>query len=101
MIKVLIKSEGEKLRSLEVKGHANSAPHGEDLVCAAVSAVITGGANAIKNLKDFKIELKEGYASFQVINSLTSHDEIVMETIVVGLETIAEENEQFIKIKNL
>ena len=101
MIKVLIKSEGEKLQSLEVKGHANSAPHGEDLICAAVSAVVTGGANAIKNLNDIEIKLDEGHALFKVNNSLSSHDEIVMETIITGLKTIAEGNDKFIQIKNL
>jgi uncharacterized protein YsxB (DUF464 family) len=101
MIKVLIKSEGEKLQSLEVKGHANSAPHGEDLVCAAVSAVVTGGANAIKNLNDIEIKLDEGYALLKVKSSLSSHDEIVMETIITGLKTIAEGNDKFIQIKNL
>lgn len=101
MIKVLIKSEGEKLQSLEVKGHANSAPHGEDLICAAVSAVVTGGANAIKDLNDIEIKLDEGYALFKVNNSLSSHDEIVMETIITGLKTIAEGNDKFIQIKNL
>ena len=101
MIKVLIRFEEEKFVSLEVKGHAKSAPHGEDLICAAVSAVITGGANAIKNLKDLDIKLDEGHASFIAKNSLSSHDEIVMETIITGLKTIAEDNGQFIQIKNL
>ena len=101
MIKVLIKSEEGKIKSLEIKGHANSAPHGEDLVCAAVSAVVTGGANAIENLKDFDIKLEEGHASFLVKSSLSSHDEVVLETIVAGLKTIAEDNGQFIQIKNL
>ena len=101
MIKVLIKKEENKFVSLEVKGHANSAPHGEDLICAAVSAVLTGGLNNLENPKDFDIILDEGYAYVKANESVSSHDEIVLETIICGLKTIAEENGKFITIKNL
>ena len=101
MIKVLINYEANEFRSLEIKGHANSAPHGEDLVCAAVSAVITGGANALDNKRDFDIKLNEGDAFIKAKKTVSSHDEVVLETIIVGLKTIAEGNDKFIQIKNL
>lgn len=101
MIKVLIKKEENKFKSLEVKGHANSAPHGEDLVCAAVSAVVIGGLNSIKDYKNFNIELKEGYALLEAKDEVSSHDEIVIETIINSLKTIEEGNSKFIKIQNL
>ena len=101
MIKVLIKFEEKKFKSLEVKGHANSAPHGEDLVCAGVSSVLTGGLNNLQNPKDFDIVLDEGYSLVKVINSISSHDEVVMETIITGLKTIEESYSKFIQIKNL
>ena len=101
MIKVLIKQEENRIKSLEVKGHANSAPHGEDLVCAAVSSIITGGLNNLKNAKDFILKLDEGYAYVEAKDKISSHDEIVLETIIVSLKTIEESYGQFIKIKNL
>ena len=101
MIKVLIKQEGKNFKSLEVKGHANSAPHGEDLVCAEVSAVITGGLNNLKNPKDFDIILDEGYSYVEALKSISSHDEVVIETIITGLKTIEECHNKFIQIKNL
>ena len=101
MIKVLIKREGNKFVSLEVKGHANSAPHGEDLICAAVSAVVTGGFNSLENIKDFEAKLDEGYAYLKANKTVSSHDEIVIETIINSLKTIAEDNGEFIQIKNL
>ena len=101
MIKVLIAYEEKVFKSLEIKGHSNSAPYGEDLICAAVSAVITGGANALDNKKGFEIKLKEGDALIRAKETVSSHDEVVLETIIVGLKTIAEGNEKFIQIKNL
>ena len=101
MIKILIKYEGNKFDSLEVKGHANSAPHGQDLVCAGVSAILIGGLNNLDNIKSFDIKIEEGYTSVKRINEISAHDEIVLQTIVCGLKTIEESYSQFISIKNL
>ena len=93
---------------LEVKGHANSAPHGQDLVCAAVSAVVVGGANAImeqvnKNYHpDVNISLKEGHALFELSGTYTQESNKVqntMKTILIMLKTIQESNPDFVKIK--
>ena len=101
MIKVLIKREEGKFVSLEIKGHANSAPHGEDLVCAGVSSVLTGGLNNLQDVKNFDIKLDEGHSVVNAKNAISSHDEIVMETIIAGLKTIEESYPEFITIKNL
>ena len=101
MIKVLINQEENNFISLEVKGHAGSGPEGHDLVCAAVSAVLTGGFNSLENPKDFEIELSEGYAYLKANKTVSSHDEIVIETIVNSLKTIEESYGKFIQIKNL
>ena len=101
MIKVLIKIEEKKFVSLEVKGHAHSAEHGQDLVCAGVSSVLTGGLNNLENPKDFDIILDEGYSYVKALSSISSHDEIVLETIITGLKTIEESYGKFIQIKNL
>jgi len=98
MIKVEIVYKEGKFSSLLVKGHANSAPYGHDLVCAAVSAIVTGGANNLKNIDSFDIELKEGLASIKAIKEITNHDEIVLETIITGLKTVQESDKDFIKI---
>ena len=100
MIKVLIKREGNKFISLEVKGHAKSAEQGKDLVCAGVSTVLTGGFNSLESPKSFELKLEEGYALAKAIKEVSSHDEVVMETIITGLKTIEESNPQFITIKN-
>ena len=100
MIKVIIgRASNNQINFLEVKGHANSAPHGEDLICAAVSAVVTGGFNNLVNVNSYEIKLEEGHAYFKSERPLDAHDEVVIETIVCGLNTIREENPKFIAIK--
>ena len=100
MIKVKIgHASNHQLNFLEVKGHAKSAPYGEDLVCAEVSAVITGGFNNLVNHKDYELKLDEGYALFKANAPLDAHDEAVIETIICGLTTIKENDPEFIEIK--
>jgi hypothetical protein len=99
MIKVKINYIDNKFQSLKVTGHAHSAEYGRDLVCAEVSAVVTGGFNAIEDIKNFEYELDEGIASLKALGTVSTHDEIVIATIISGLKTIAEANGKFIKIE--
>lgn len=99
MINVSIKRNKQDFYEIEVKGHANSAPKGHDLVCAAVSAVVTGGFNAIENKKAFDFKLLEGDAHLRSLEPISSHDKVVVETIITSLMTIAESNPKSIKIK--
>ena len=101
MIKIEIIGTKNSFKSLIIKGHANSAPYGEDLVCAAVSAVITGGFNSLFNPKDFDIKLDEGHAYLKANRPISEEDQIVIHTIITSLETIASSNEAFVKIKNI
>ena len=43
MIKIKICYIQNEFKSIEVKGHANAAPYGQDIVCSGVSAVVFGG----------------------------------------------------------
>ena len=100
MIKVQIgHASNNQVNFIEVKGHANSAPHGEDIVCAGVSAILGGGFNNLKNYKDYELKLDEGYALFKANAPLDAHDEVVIETIICGLKSIHELYPKFIAIK--
>lgn len=100
MIKISIRyqSTGEFI-SLKSSGHANSAPYGEDLVCAAVSGIILGGINALKSDHySLKADEEKGIIELCNIGKMDSHDKIVIETIVSQLQSIARDNPKFMKI---
>ena len=97
MIKVSIISSGEIVNGLEVKGHANFAEHGKDLVCAGVSCIITGGFNALIKEEIEEIILEEGYA--KVVVKPESKNVDVINVILIQLQTIQESYPKFIKIK--
>ena len=97
MIRVSIISSSEIATGLEVKGHANFAEHGKDLVCAGVSCIITGGFNALDKEDVEEITLEEGYAKV-IVKSGTRNVE-VLNVMIIQLQTIQESYPKFIKIK--
>jgi len=101
-VKVLYNKK-HKLIGIEASGHAESGPYGHDLVCAGVSAVITGGLNNIEDLQAFDITLIRGYSKVKPWfenDKITRHDQIVLETIVAQLRTIQESNPKSISVNN-
>ena len=102
MIKIVIKRDvnSQKIISIEVKGHANSAEYGKDLVCAAVSTVMTGGMNALKD-KEYDFKLEEGHIYVKALDIPSDYDSVVLKTMEVQLMTIEESNHKYVQIENL
>ena len=102
MIKIVIKRDvgSNKIILIEVKGHASKDTYGKDLVCAAVSAVITGGFNALMD-KDYDFKLDEGHAYVKALDIPSDYDSVVLKTIETQLKTIEESESKFVQIENL
>ena len=98
MIKIEATRKDGKIINLTVKGHANSAPKGEDLVCAAVSSVLVGGCNALKEPNCYAIKLNEGDASIVEKCIANEHDYEVLETMLIQFKTIEESSKKFLKV---
>lgn len=100
MIKVKAVIPDGKFESLRVKGHADFAPHGQDLVCAAVSAIVTGGINALKHPDSFNIFQDTGITVIKLKpkEDITNYDATVINVILDQLETIEQSYGDFIKM---
>lgn len=98
MIHVTIRRKQKLIYVLKVTGHANSAPYGEDLVCAGVSAIVTGGANALKPT-GVRIQNREGLSDIQVDDLDEVSHQTTLHVIVTQLKTIAEAYPKWITIK--
>ena len=103
MIKIEVEKSSGAIVSIKACGHAGSGEYGHDLICAGVSAILTGGANAINEKKSFDIKLSSGDAMIRLKDNemLSTHDEVVLETILVELQTIEESYRKFINIEIL
>ncbi|WP_284139718.1 MULTISPECIES: ribosomal-processing cysteine protease Prp [unclassified Virgibacillus] len=111
MIHVSIFRKDNQIRGFELSGHADSGPYGYDLVCAAVSAVSFGAANAVEELcnideKDIKVKQGGKGGFLHIMLPIDLDDDtakkasLLLEGMVVSLKTIEKEYSKYIKIKN-
>jgi len=108
VIRVKVTRREKLIRSVEIKGHAESGPYGYDLVCAAVSAVSIGAVNAVSKLTDLQLQVEQGgeggYLKVSFPSLLTDNDlekaQLLLEGMLVSLTSIEMEYGEFIKIHN-
>ena len=107
MINVAIeKEQSGNIRAFEMKGHADFAGHGKDLVCAAASAVSFGSVNAIVALTNIVPDVKQGQDGGFLKVSLPQNLEmktneqvqLIVQAMIVSLQTIEQDYGQHIKI---
>lgn len=102
----VFRDNNNKITAFELSGHAESGPYGYDLVCAGVSAVSFGTVNAIDSLSkvDLKIEQADegGYLHVSlpryIHHELHDKAQLLLEGMIISLQTIELEYSQFIKI---
>ena len=89
----------DQVASFEINGHAYAGDPGEDLVCAAVSAVSFGLTNAILALDESELEIamEDGYLSVKNI-PVSLAGQTLVEGMIVSLKTIEEANFQYITV---
>lgn len=100
MVKVKIGKCNDKIKLIEISGHAGFADKGNDIVCAGISSVSIGLLNALDELTDQKCDIvcNDNYISIKVLND----DDVVQTILSVGiiqLKCIQESFPQNLKIK--
>ena len=104
MINAIFFKKDESFVGFDIKGHAEYAQSGEDIICAAVSALVINTVNSIENFTMDNIEVfnneEEGHIRL-MINDQISHDsKLLIDSLVLGINQIAEINdEEFLKVE--
>ncbi len=93
MIQVIILRDREQsIRGIELHGHAGYAEYGQDVICAAVSALAINMANSVEQLTGdpFKgsVGEKDGSFSFSFTDTVSPESQLLMKSLILGLETI-------------
>jgi uncharacterized protein YsxB (DUF464 family) len=106
MIKVTLwRDEGDRPVGFFVCGHAGYRPRGQDIVCAAVSALAQA---AVMGLEEFlsimpEVDIGEGRLKCLLPENLSPADgdkaEIILGTLELGLKAIAESYGRFVQVK--
>lgn len=98
------------IKKYRVEGHANFAEYGQDIVCAAVSALAQTTLLSLAEvcgLKDdikYKIDDNRGFLSvdlpIDIEQSILEKTQIVLETFILGIKSIIESYPEYVKLEN-
>jgi hypothetical protein len=104
MIKIRIKRNAGKVARVTVSGHAGSAPKGEDLICAAVSALAQSYLFSLQRLLKIQVgtDVTEGYLSLTLPTNLperTADDATLLaESMLIGMDEINRSYPGFLEV---
>ena len=99
MIKVIIKQQDEEVLGLQIRGHANYAEHGKDLVCAGVSSIAVGLLNALSQLceESCTCSMSEGNIGVEILQ-VNQINQLILRTGIIQLQTMELSYKNYIKI---
>ena len=93
------------LSGFDCRGHAEYADAGEDIVCAAVSALTQGTLNGLLNVLkapvDYRIDEKDGILTAslgEVPEGKRAGAQLLLETLVSALQMIEADYARFIRV---
>ena len=104
MIKISVYKNAEgKIIGFRSFGHAGFAESGQDIVCAAVSALVINTVNSIERFTSDTFELKEnekkGEIDFRIVSELSNESGLLLNSLFLGLQGIREDyGEEYIKL---
>ncbi|KWX77733.1 hypothetical protein D3C76_571000 [compost metagenome] len=90
-----------------VKGHAEYAKNGRDIVCAGVSTVTVGTVNSIESLTGVVLDtsMKDGFLSGTLVPvddpEVSAKVQLLLESMVLMLGDIADSYGKYIKIQEV
>ena len=103
MINITVKKRNGSYLDFSSRGHAGYAEEGQDIVCAAVSALIITTVNSLDEFTDEKIEVGEddGYVSIHFkTNPNTERGKLLMDSLILGLTEIEHSyNNRYLTVK--
>lgn len=98
MITATFKKKNNQFVGYEIKGHANYAPEGQDIVCAAVSALSLAVTHKIHaNVQSFE-SVTRGYMDIELFEP-TKETEISIAILYDGLKSIEEEYPKNLRVE--
>ena len=93
MIRVTVFRSGEEYRGFTCSGHADYASQGQDIICAAVSALVINAVNSLEQFSEDAFTVDQDVQSGGFLK-LTLHDKnsvqarLLMDSLVLGLQSI-------------
>ena len=98
----IFRQESGKITGFAAAGHADQAPHGYDIVCAGVSALTQAALLGLQEHLHHAIDYEQasGKLTVQLQGSPDELTEAVLQTMLLGLQGIAQYSPEHIRIQD-
>ena len=102
----VIRDESGLIHGFIIKGHADFAEEGSDIVCSAVSVLAINTINALEVFCNAAPEIESaddaegGYLRFH-IEDPSEEAELLMRTLELGLVSVSEEYKTYVNVTDL
>jgi hypothetical protein len=88
---VFTRDSHDRLSSVFARGHAEAGDHGEDLVCAAVSAIVQAARLGLEAYANVPLEVRQEPGDFEMRWPPASRDDQALRAIVATAELSIEQ----------
>ncbi|MBR4435159.1 MAG: ribosomal-processing cysteine protease Prp [Clostridia bacterium] len=105
MTRITVLYKNGAIVGFDAEGHTGYAEHGQDIVCAAVSAITQTAVNGITELLDCPCaaDVSDGELHFMLDASVIAEQlekaELLLKAMLLGLRSIEKEYSNYLKIK--
>ena len=101
MIKISITTNEGQFKRFSVSGHAEFDDSGRDIVCSAVSMLVINTVNSLDAFTESEIDIEtndeKGYINCYIKNP-TPESELLMKSLVLGLEGVKDSYSEYVQI---
>lgn len=101
MVKIdVFRNNTGKITGFSANGHANTAPHGQDIVCAGVAALTQTAVIGLERHlgRNIRLDIAEGKMVLDIIDTPDDLTGAVLETMLLGLTEIAKISPNSVRI---
>lgn len=101
MIKIQIfRNAAREISGFTVNGHANAAPHGQDIVCAAVATLTQTAVLGLERHlgREVSLEIGAGNLVLELNGAPDALTGAILETMLIGLREVAQISPNSVRI---
>ena len=86
---------------IKIRGHANYAPHGQDIVCAGVTALTQTLVESLETLtgNEIKYDMSPGRVDIE-IKDPDEDAQLLMDSFLVGAYAVADEFPEYVRVES-
>jgi hypothetical protein len=91
MISIKVEKDNNKIKMINIKGHANYAEKGKDIVCSAVSSIVITTINGILSIDENSIDYIDNSNNIKIT---VIKDDLITNKLILNMLNLLKELEE-------